>query len=367
MNEETENLEIDEGTVPKRNGVDEALIKRSFGDYKVGDSLQNGVKIDRIEGYGPYYLIYWAEGRLYYRVESFPEHLKCALHEFDSLNARYDTELRGTYYKDFNNIMARCLAKALKSNYGEDPLEYFTPAKVFLEEKGPLTKIYGFGRNFIVFKDKQGSVQWECKNISDSIKEVIRVYDELGILSRATLPKIEQNEAREILARELTNALRSENKDNLDSIFSSSKSFLQKRAISYSRTRYLLASLLSGSLVLSSLFIWSYIFSIENTLSNYIAWGAIGGTLGSIVSVMHRLNKLELDLIAPYWHTIIQAISRVILGLCFGIIAVIAIKTNLALGVFKQELLGCVLASVIAGFSERLIPDILDNLATSKK
>jgi hypothetical protein len=86
------------------------------------------------------------------------------------------------------------------------------------------------------------------------------------------------------------------------------------------------------------------------------------GTVGAMISVLLRSRQIEVDPYASLAYTALQAIARVLLGFIFGAVAVIAVKANAILGFAESNTYLLLAFSLAAGFSERLIPEILTSL-----
>ena len=91
--------------------------------------------------------------------------------------------------------------------------------------------------------------------------------------------------------------------------------------------------------------------------------GCAAGTIGSLVSTLQRVQSLEYRRFMSWFHIAWQGFTRVVLGMTFGGIAVVAMQADLLLGAFKQDMFAIFVAAMAAGFSERLIPDLLTRVS----
>ena len=89
--------------------------------------------------------------------------------------------------------------------------------------------------------------------------------------------------------------------------------------------------------------------------------------IGALLSVLQRGHKLKLDPMAPVQNIIMQSATRILIGILSGTIIVIASKSELALGLVANNNYALMLLAVISGFSERYVPDLMENISSGKK
>jgi hypothetical protein len=90
----------------------------------------------------------------------------------------------------------------------------------------------------------------------------------------------------------------------------------------------------------------------------YAIAGIMGG-IGAFVSVAQRFRSIPIDRYSSFAYTALGGISRILFGIIFGAILRLMQEAGLVLNVASNEPALLALASFIAGFSERLIPDLL--------
>jgi hypothetical protein len=90
-----------------------------------------------------------------------------------------------------------------------------------------------------------------------------------------------------------------------------------------------------------------------------------GGSIGGFLSVSRRLRKTVFEKDVNKYLYIIYGIERVFISILGAIIIFFAIKSNLAFGIVNEltkPAYGFILFSIVAGFSETLIPNLLIRL-----
>jgi hypothetical protein len=100
--------------------------------------------------------------------------------------------------------------------------------------------------------------------------------------------------------------------------------------------------------------------------STYPDWAAIlvGGLMGAFVSVTTRGFQLEIFPYSQKTFVVFQGVSRILLAVVLVGIAYIAVKSGLLAG--SHDNWSIALIGVVAGFSEKFIPEMLSRFEQSK-
>jgi hypothetical protein len=296
-----------------------------------------------------------------------------AVEEFYRLRALATTTLKGAYRSDINNISIRALCSALQTGEGSDPHIPFEPLRRFIEAHGPIGEVFGSGKDFMVFVDKSGRVRIEYREISPEQASIIQEFKRLQNLAEASLPETYLNTARQILGDELSMAFRTKTPVDIASLFQSSREFIEKRAGAIVRSRYVLWNVVFAVILLVVLLVVDTFFPYEDVGLRFsrpsihdILVAAMAGSIGALVSVMQRGQTLEYQRFVTGAHMAFQGLVRIMLGIIFGGLAVIAVKAQIALGIIHGNHYSIFIFCVAAGFSERFIPDLLTRVATTK-
>jgi len=75
---------------------------------------------------------------------------------------------------------------------------------------------------------------------------------------------------------------------------------------------------------------------------------------------------LEISPFAPLWYTVLQGAARIAVGVLFGVFFALANKANLVLGTFAENLNAVAAFSILAGISERFVPEIIRKLESGE-
>ncbi|MFK3738312.1 hypothetical protein [Massilia sp. TN1-12] len=93
---------------------------------------------------------------------------------------------------------------------------------------------------------------------------------------------------------------------------------------------------------------------------------ATGGVAGALISFLERSKTTVVNEGDHAVLIILSNVCRVLIGGLFGSIACAAANADLAFSLFKESKSALLILGVAAGFSERLIPDVLGSIVSSK-
>ena len=98
---------------------------------------------------------------------------------------------------------------------------------------------------------------------------------------------------------------------------------------------------------------------------NYLLCG-IAGSFGSCLSIIIRSDKLKLHLLSRNSYIHLQILIKLFVGLFSGIIIFLGSNANLIVGLISSNIYLLIIASIASGFSERIVPEFLEKIDTSK-
>lgn len=126
------------------------------------------------------------------------------------------------------------------------------------------------------------------------------------------------------------------------------------------------------------LIIFSYIFFTKWSLLYFKDFQSIpvfiyvitGGALGGAISLSLKLKKIEIETELSKFTFMFYGLERMLIAIFASIISLILIKSNIFFGVIKEldnAVWGFIAIGILAGFSETLIPDVLNKIEKEKK
>lgn len=223
--------------------------------------------------------------------------------------------------------------------------------------------ILGQNETFVVFTTKDNHLRWEHTDKNEGIPNehlgAILQFNNLMAGIAASVPKLYRHVAYTQLGKSLFSALNCPDTINPLTCFTNVENYIKAKAEERARLFYVLASM-AALLLLALVFLltYSYIKAASPDIA-LIELGGLCGAIGAIISVLQRNSTLEVNPFNGVGYLAFQGIARIILGVIFGCFFVIASKANFILGIFNDDPFPLFTLSVVAGFSERFVPELL--------
>ncbi len=222
-------------------------------------------------------------------------------------------------------------------------------------------EIVGQSNSSGVYITEDGHIRWEYyadERVPDRLQTAIRKFESLALAARRSFPTGKREDVRRELACALRSAL--EMPEGVDPLkaFEDFEAGLNSQYTTKAATQYA-AGCASSALILWTMGIFVYQFTpVEGKA---VVVGAIAGTAGALVSVLLKIKTLKPG-VSPLWFWCVEGFLRTLLGLFSGALLVILAKANIVVGFAAQNAHELIILSVAAGFSERLVPNILTKI-----
>lgn len=236
--------------------------------------------------------------------------------------------------------------------------------------KGPaghtVKTILGQSPKAAVYTTEDDHLRWNYTEnngvVPGELSPAISKFDSLMAETKSFAPKKHRHECFILLGKSLFAALNGTPAESAVECFGDYEEYLHRLAQQHSRTHYVFECMIVAA-----------IFSIITLLLlhlNYLTheiyfYGSIFGAVGACISVMQRANNIDIDWTLDNKALFLQAFIRITLGLLFGSIFILACKSDFLLGAFKDMAEALYLLALVAGLSERMIPDLFGRLELS--
>ena len=222
--------------------------------------------------------------------------------------------------------------------------------------------IYGQSPDVIVYEDDQGNFQWGVRpdQLSTSHRAALSTWDYLWERVRKWFPDKERKPLYHELANALFVALGETDARLAPTHFASTKAHIDAKVLSIAKDRYLkigawmLFALLATASVLGVLRI-----RLDIEILGCVGLAIAGSAFGSWTSVLQRTPALPVAVFDAQEDIKFQSIYRSVLGVTFGLVALLFIKAGLLLPDAGSSIWQLLLVTFISGFSERFIPEML--------
>ncbi len=148
--------------------------------------------------------------------------------------------------------------------------------------------------------------------------------------------------------------------DNAKSLLASAKKYVTSREAEITR-RWIVECCLCGMGVLAVGFIVQFLFGMKLP---YVTYGLCGG-FGTAFSVLQSGGKVQFTCVAGRKLVIYEVLAKYLVGIIAAVLMILALETGIigSLLITETNREVCyILVSVVAGFSERMVPSLLEKI-----
>ena len=221
-----------------------------------------------------------------------------------------------------------------------------------------------------VFTTTDNQLRWRYKAnngvVPFRLLGAVSEFDSIMTAIAVSVPKAHRKETYHQLGKALFAAFHTPQGTRPGREFRKVRLFVRKKAKERARLSYVLASL-ATTMVLALVVVTIYFyFRIPASNLRLVILGGCFGAVGATISVLQRSPSLELDPWMSRRYHALQGVTRIVLGFIFGGIFVIASKANFVLGVIRNNPYPLLILCIVAGFSERLIPELLSKFESTQ-
>ncbi len=224
---------------------------------------------------------------------------------------------------------------------------------------GTIARIHHSGPNFLVYATEHSDCLWYTTDpeLASKVQEIAPEIEHVRLTASG-------NDALEkIASTQLARALGLCGYGDVQAakaILKKTEKKLLNLIIITGRLHYLLSCMILVLFNISASLLLASLGSIQERFS-FVFYVATCGSLGGFLSVSLNLNRLNIDPDAPWHLNAISGASRILIAMIGAIFAYFLFKADIILGIIsRSETEFAVLAlSLVAGFSETLVPNIL--------
>ena len=228
---------------------------------------------------------------------------------------------------------------------------------------------------YLIYETDDGILRYDALN--EFAKKLV-VYSELlqTISVLLDIDKSLRGKYNQIVANALRKIFETNQTINLKEFLTKIKSKIESNIFSIARLRYLKKCLNHIlKIIIIVLLFWGYQSSIAgnyffrdfNDIFSSIIYLAVAGAIGGFISISLKINVLPIDPYIPFKRTELDANVRIVLAMISGVLIYWFLQSGFVTFIATEKLnynslngkyLSLSIA-VLAGFSERLIPNIL--------
>lgn len=331
-----------------------------FGVVDVGDFIA-GDKILRIYSRTSKHLIYEKSSGVSYGAIDISTQQSAYIAELEQLKIQARRKFKGVHEEALESyrhsiISAIFCADDAATNKALENLESF------IKESSIVKNVVEQRDNYVVWISEFGVEHW-IKRISEINVDVLSQFYNVKSLGLVVVPKSKLKKFYGKLASCLVVGL-SKGVGCKEDVFEPVKKYIDKCVVDAARFKLVVVVFLFGICVLLlAVGARLYFFGVVGINVQALLIGVFGGALGAMISVLQRAKDLKVELYESVELILLQGGVRISLGCAFGVVALVSSKSGLLLELLSQSDNKMFLLSVIAGFSERLIPDFIGKVA----
>ncbi|AMN68131.1 hypothetical protein [Psychrobacter sp. P11G5] len=333
--------------------------------YSIGDMTRTGSKISGIYDSSINYILFWnANGGLCWEIDKISDNANNVLLAAKRIRTLAGSVLTQNRISVINDMLADIISESLRTNDLKSTEALFKEVESYIEKyKDEILSVVSRGPRFKIYRVKGDLIQWHHSKLHESLRKPAEDFNALQSLATSALPKSQRKAVSRLLSASLSNAFRQEViQDNVD-LFEKPRVFIYSQIESYLKIKIFCVSLLT-TIIMLILFLCGYLYFDRGLI--YFS-GASAGVLGTMISSLQRNNEISIDPYISYRGLYSEAISRIFIGIVFGLFIVFCANSELALAPFKENIYALVCFAFIAGFSERFVPDLMSAVASNVK
>ncbi|WP_312377122.1 hypothetical protein [Pseudomonas oryzihabitans] len=333
---------------------------KDFTLVDVGDLIADD-KILRIFSRAKNYIIYEKDSGVSYAAIDATVQQRSNIAHLDQLLIQAKRKFKGVHEGSLQSYKSTILTAIFCADetVTKKAIENF---EGFIRETPSVKNVVERRDNYIVWISEFGVEHW-IKKVSEFDVGVLSDFYNVKSLGLVVIPKSKLKKFYGKLASCLVVGL-SKGVNCEEDVFEPAKKYIDKCVVDAARFKLVVVVFLIGiCFILFAAGARLYFFGIVGINLKALLIGIFGGALGAMISVLQRAKSLKVELYESIELILLQGGVRISLGCAFGVIALVASKSGLLLELLSQSDNKMFLLSVIAGFSERLIPDFIGRIA----
>lgn len=226
-----------------------------------------------------------------------------------------------------------------------------------------IAHIYGKSSKLIVFKCHNQLIKWEYCGDNDTLySDATGEFEALRVSIPVDTPDSIKQSIVHQLALSLYNAINDgDAKKAFEKVNERIASLLTPNQ---AKLRLILFSLMCTTILGCVLLTVYYFWNDPHRF--FLATGG-AGILGAMFSLLQRNTEVRIPQDNGDFYIFLQALFTCILGLLSGLFVYLFSKSDFPLAVSGENVYSILIISIIAGFSERLIPDLFDGVRSRDK
>ncbi|WP_248743322.1 MULTISPECIES: hypothetical protein [unclassified Pseudomonas] len=341
---------------------------KDFSEVSSGDVL-DGTRVDEVLITRKSLIIYYSGFRVCYSVSNIDPVAALKLNELDFIVASATKKFRYINSNITNGYIVSILSLVLINGFGDEnsvsaidaAMEEFSQ---YVKEAANPGVLVDHTDDFVVYLDSEGLVDYSVRRELRKRYNVFSDFYRLKAWGTVVLSKSKIKLFNYKLATCLAIGLRAESaapESDLSKIFEPVVNYVHKNVADDAKY-YLISYVMAFSFLIMLIVGGQYLLWGPEISENVkvTLMGLFGGVCGALISVLQRSKNLQVGMYESTKIIVLQGVVRVCLGCAFGVISLVACKSGLLLGVMGGSSGRLLILAIVAGFSERLVPDFIE-------
>ncbi|WPO00696.1 hypothetical protein [Pseudomonas sp. MUP55] len=341
-------------------------LGKSKLSLKQGD-IWFGKEVESVHVRGSDYIIYTMVGddhcSWYYELKD--ERIDEALRVLNESQVKISYKFRGVV----SGVISRLILNAVRTIFGErENKDAIASAIIALEQKIDLLVgvkvVIAQNEKFKVWMTEDNRIVHHVKKafMTPEVGEAVKEFKILESFAIAMLPLKNHSLFFRRLAAAFAGRLESANDPLISGVFEELRLYVNKTVENGLKVRYLSIAFLITFIIVGLTFLIHRSHFFSGFLQQAIV-AVSGGVLGAFISVLERSKNIIISEHETDALIFMQCVVRVFLGGVFGLILVSAVVSGVAFTLFSHSSAAMLLLGVVSGFSERLIPELIQGIS----
>lgn len=214
-----------------------------------------------------------------------------------------------------------------------------------------------------IFVNEEGMLRWRVDH--DKLPSAHGAIAEATDLQNQARSGVLSERARQrslfVIGVALARAFEDIPSPGITDYFATARAFITARRREALHMFYLFAAISMGLVLVATTLGFR---SAGSPLEPFFVAAALGAA-GAVVSVLQRFRDINIETYTSRVYTATAGVSRTVFGAAFGVVLLLLHKSDLVLSVAKTNPSFIALACFVAGFSERMIPELLARIEQS--
>jgi hypothetical protein len=348
-----------------KNGANGAL---NFSRYVSGEFDDQGNVIGIVYSKGANFIVYGVKGRggvtcIWGGIS--PEQ-NAFVQKIIALGVKSVAKFKTIVPNEVDTLTAAAYQIVFNGDTGKSADLAIAQLEEYIQQAPEVKAVIAFSPHYSVWISGADRINYRYSSDMLGVEESVSEFTRIGALADAVLPQANKAAFNRQLGAALVMAFKLKPGKETREIFGPVELLIESILQNDLRIKYLMVTTLSVVILVSL----AYAMYALNFLPPSIRMALVsvsGGFVGALISVLERSSTLQGKVSESLNLIVFQGVLRILLGGIFGLTAYSAAQLNIAFGFLGSTNPALLLLGLAAGFSERLIPELIQSISSTKE